>query len=391
MTASEDRPDSASSGSPSADEGAPGHTAPGGTVVVGVVTDPGVTAATVEHLVDELPRQLTRQVDDTVTWQVRTLRNSVPLDEHGRVPLLSRAQAFMPAYEWSYMFCLTDLPRFVGGQPAVGDFSTTHRAGQISLPALGWWRVRTKICDVITYLLAQITHTPDSSDSGQDMVRRVTSSVRQVPAGEEEVDAYLMLGGTRGRLELLSGMVFRNRPWRLAFGLSSAAAAAGAAAAFGFFFSTVWSLADAMHPARLAGVTVFALAIMMSWLVIYNNLWEQPAGRRGRQQTVFYNTSTLISLTVGVLGMYLTLFLFALAGTSTVITVDYLSSVLGHSVDWGDYAQISWLCASMGTVAGALGSGLETENAVRRVVYGRQERQHQRDRQHDNTGTDEHE
>ena len=45
--------------------------------------------------------------------------------------------------------------------------------------------------------------------------------------------------------------------------------------------------------------------------------------------------------------------------------------VAGHPVNALDYAKISWLTASLATVGGALGAGLEDEDVVRAAAYTR--------------------
>lgn len=85
--------------------------------------------------------------------------------------------------------------------------------------------------------------------------------------------------------------------------------------------------------------------------------------------------STVITLFLGVAYMHVLLFGTVLAGAATVISPDYLQQTLGHPVDAGDYLTLAWLATSMGLVAGALGSGLETEHAVRRATYSRRQRE----------------
>ena len=60
----------------------------------------------------------------------------------------------------------------------------------------------------------------------------------------------------------------------------------------------------------------------------------------------------------------------------TVIEGGYLGSQLGHPVTLLDYGHLSWLAASLGTLAGALGSSFDSDEAVREATYSR--RVHQR-------------
>lgn len=57
-----------------------------------------------------------------------------------------------------------------------------------------------------------------------------------------------------------------------------------------------------------------------------------------------------------------------------MITPAYLTSMLGHPVGLGDYLGV----ALMGTIASAVGSGLEDDATVREATYGHRERQRAR-------------
>ncbi len=60
------------------------------------------------------------------------------------------------AEAWDVVVYLTDLPRRSGTQPVVADFSMTHAVALISLPAVGWVRLRRCVRDVVVYLLRRM-------------------------------------------------------------------------------------------------------------------------------------------------------------------------------------------------------------------------------------------
>ena len=52
---------------------------------------------------------------------------------------------------------LLDLPRRSGTEPVVADVSIRHAAALISLPGIGWIRVRACVRDTIVYVLGRLT------------------------------------------------------------------------------------------------------------------------------------------------------------------------------------------------------------------------------------------
>ena len=64
----------------------------------------------------------------------------------------------------------------------------------------------------------------------------------------------------------------------------------------------------------------------------------------------------------------------------TLIDPDYFATILHRPASFPDYLKLVWLGSSVGIVAGALGSSLESEEAVRDATYGRRERERRRGR-----------
>lgn len=95
-------------------------------------------------------------------------------------------------------------------------------------------------------------------------------------------------------------MVYANRPWRLAAGMSRVMMATFASGAVSLAYPTIWQLSATMGPWRLSATTVLATAAMVAWLVINHKLWERPDTPSQRERAAMYNTSTVITLTIGV-------------------------------------------------------------------------------------------
>ena len=52
-----------------------------------------------------------------------------------------------------------------------------------------------------------------------------------------------------------------------------------------------------------------------------------------------------------------------------LIEPSLLSETLGRDTDVWDYVRIAWLASALGTIGGALGATLETDEAVREAAY----------------------
>ncbi|WP_329157668.1 hypothetical protein OHB49_02995 [Streptomyces sp. NBC_01717] len=181
--------------------------------------------------------------------------------------------------------------------------------------------------------------------------------------------------GLRGHLSLVTGMVRANRPWRLFATLSRALAGVFATAAFGLINNSTWTLSSGMDVGRLIGASVVSLLALTAWIIIDHELWERPHGSLSRSFSRLYNTVTCVTITSGVLSLYVILF-FTLFGVSKLIlTPSAFGTVIGQDATVRDYAVLAWFVSSMGMVGGAFGSGLEDDGTVRNAAYGERQRQ----------------
>ncbi|MUN64798.1 hypothetical protein GMA12_16905 [Kocuria sediminis] len=349
-------------------------------VTIGVMADPGLPEKVAGVVAEDLERDLAEHIDARVQWRVESDRGTLPLTAEGDIPLLDQAPRIREERGWDYLIYLTDLPRTHGGEPMVCELSSTTRATLVSLPTLGCWRVTARTRRLLVTLIDSVQHGSEDYPSQPAARQAVGHGAirRQSSAGEDT--AYVTVPGSWNRLRLLAGMVRHNRPHRLLSALSSCVAAAAATGAFGIFYTSIWSMADALHPGRLALISVVVIAALSSWLILHNGLWTTTGSSvrntfAGRQ-AAWDNAATVITVGLSVALMYAILYLVLLISAVAVIDTGYLHSQLGHPVGPADYARLSWLAASLGTMAGALGSNFDSDHAIREATYSR--RAHQR-------------
>jgi len=168
---------------------------------------------------------------------------------------------------------------------------------------------------------------------------------------------------------LLAGMVRANRPWRLAARLYGVLAAALAAGAYGIVVSDIWRLSAALSWWRLLAVCLASLAVTIVAVIVVHELWERAPDSRARAQVLLFNVTTVLTVTIGIASLYAALFVLVLAGAILVIAAPVLADALGRDTAARDYVTLAWFAASFATVAGALGTVLESDSAVREAAY----------------------
>lgn len=280
---------------------------------------------------------------------------------------LARLQDHARRNNWDIVVGLTELPIHDddGGHLLVltdGELKTAV----LSLPALGAFGMHARARRALRSVLSSMADpaTPDER--------------RRAPPGPF------------GRLRVLLGMVRANRPWRLVPGLKSALVAALATGAVATVNSTVWILAASLPWWRLAVATIVAIALVAAWLVIEGELWDRPDddSPQARQRSRLYNKSTVLTLLAGVAICYVALFAVNSAWACFIIEPDIMADHTKVPAGYGDLFILSWLVASAATVGGGLGSGLETNDAIRSATYSQRE-QDRRNRLEPDWGSDE--
>jgi nitric oxide reductase large subunit len=163
-------------------------------------------------------------------------------------------------------------------------------------------------------------------------------------------------------------MVVANRPWRLVRDLSKVLVATLATAGFFIVNSSAWAISDDLQAWRLLLISLAALGGLGVWLVVAHSLWERPSQSDNPALAKRVNAVTALTLFLGLTFAYGVLYLIVLAATSVVAPDGYMGQSIGHSAGFGDYAAAAWLASSLATVAGAIGSGLESDDEVRETV-----------------------
>ncbi|MGY1683018.1 hypothetical protein [Geodermatophilus sp. SYSU D01176] len=337
-------------------------------VQVGLVAAPGTPAELAGWLAGELGGALAASHPE-VRWAVRAVEDGLVQPPADDGEIVSATRQRLLAEDWDLAVALTDVPLEVDRRPVVGSASPVHGVALLSLPALGAVGLRKRVLQAALGLVRTLLGTPEGGDAGD----RAAMGRRLRELATDPADATAGVAFTArvltGNLPLLLGMVRANRPWRLAVRLSRALTAAIAAGVFALITSDIWRLADTSGWPRLTVIAVGSVLAIVVTLVVGAELWERPRSRRVRKQVLLFNVATTATVVIGVLVLYAVLFVLAFAGALLLVVGALFADGLGHPVHLSDYLELAWLTCSLATVGGALGAGLESDDAVREAAY----------------------
>jgi hypothetical protein len=363
---------------------APGNRDPGSTstapgraqIAVGLLAAPDLPAEVAESLAPELSRRL-NELYPEVEWAVPLEIDGLVVPPASTTELIDAAHERLLGQDWELAIALTDLPLRVGRRTVVAHASPTHRVAVISLPGLGPARLRPKALETAIGMVRVLTGEAAGGEAGDGegsarrtrMRRRLVELADLADQDPARGPTGLAAFSRGGRLRLLIGMVRANRPWRLAVRLYRALVAALAVAAFALVTPDLWRISASLSAVRLAAIGILAVAFTVFSLIAAHGLWERGGASQAEDQVLLFNAATAATLLLGVLSLYVALFLFSLCGAGLLITPDLLSRELSSDVSLVDYLSLAWLATSLAMIGGALGAGLETAEAVREAAY----------------------
>jgi len=329
-------------------------------IQVGLVADPAAPTDIAHQLSDLGPRG----GGDREAWDIEIVSEPFSMDCEDVDTALARLRDHARQHEWDVVIGLTELPfrDEDDGRYLLAETDAQRRMAVLSLPALGGIGMQARARHAVRALISGLAG--NTRDGHGEPLPRFTN-----------------------RWRLLVGMVLANRPWLLVPGLKSALVAALTTGAIATINSTVWLLAGSLSPWRLIVATIASIALVVGWLVIDGELWDRPDDNspEAREKSRLYNTSTLVTLTIGVIICYLALYVVNLAWALFVLDPAVMGGYLGVALGYGDLFVLAWFVASAATVGGALGSGLESDEAIRAAAYSKREEERRSRLAHERT------
>ena len=335
----------------------------GSIVTLGVIVAPRLARDVPPELAERLAEDLARR-HPSVDWRTELVVDRLVEPPARLTDILEFARRRLLQSRWHLALVITDLPLRDDGKPVSRRASRTHGVALVSLPALGPLNVRARLRRALVELVDELLGRVDRE--ADDVLRELTAENAERAAILRPLFITAVLFS---HLRLLLGMVRANRPWRLVGRLYAALVAALAVGAYGVVTSDIWRLSIALDWWRLTVTSAVSIAITIATVIVVPGLWERTSDPRVRGQVVLFNLATATTVTLGIVSLYAVLFLLILAGAGLVTAPQTFAQAVGGDVGFADYATLAWFVASLATVGGALGSALESEDAVRAAAY----------------------
>ena len=337
-----------------------------GTLKVLIVADPGLPHERAQRERRWIEENLSNGLGGDVSVDVTTFAIRVTEDNTVSLNSLSGLDEQYP--DTDVYVVLTEMPRHVGGRPVIAQIFDESGVAVLSCPTLGVTRPRKRLRRVVFDVVVRMV----AGEWGSSVPRSKRAIGGWGPDGHggEMLCDHVLTGGVRTVL----GMTASNEPWKALRRLSGVISAAIATGAFGVFYNSVWQMSDALSLGRLLCIGLLAMVMMGTWLIVSNHLWDQPRQETLVRTVLLYNLSTVLTLALTIFGLYVILVVGIFLAGLVVIDPSFMSELLGKPADLSNYLDIAWMSAALGLVAGALGSGFDSETDVRRLTHAQRER-----------------
>lgn len=337
---------------------------------IGIIADKGLPEKRVKEIFQDLQDQaINHRTGESAELFLRIA--TFPMSDEGTVLLNDTTPGLLKRRGWDRLIYVTDLP-LTTQRPVISQSVYHGQATMLCLPAFGLLRAKQGLMQELLRLVqgkpagAGVRSTADIVDT------------EDIQGGDIDAEVTRVLEGRGRTLRLLLGMIRNNRPGVLVRVLSKSMALGAATGGFGIFYGSIWLMSHYMPLWRLIMIGFLAILAMSFWLIYNNKLWNPRSARSNSRSAEWWrarwdNYATLFTVVLSSTAMYLILIVILLLMSLVIVPIPYFSLQLEKGVNLGDYIRLAWFAASLGMIGGAIGSGFDSDDAIREATYNRRE------------------
>jgi len=223
---------------------------------IGIIAAPELPTKLAHYISDDLLRELKQQKEKDISWDVEVVTDALVGVAEEADELIKETKKWSEEKNWKYTFCLTDLPNFKDQRARLGHANLSKNITILSIPAFGWSTTKR-----IKNTIIQIVQKIYRYDTNVKAEKQDKATEEKTPGGKpplfnlihteetEENDGrylhYYFSQKWLGRLNMLWGMIYANRPWQIMVSFRSVIAIAFAKGAYGLIFPSLWTVSNA--------------------------------------------------------------------------------------------------------------------------------------------------
>ena len=331
--------------------------------VLGVIVAPGLAHDVTSRIASELLQDL-RERYDSVDWHTELEVDRLVVPPASLTEIFAAGRRRLLEGDWDLGVVVTDLPLKVGGRPVSRHLSPTHGLAVLSLPALGALHLRQRLRRALVELIGELTGRGGRRRVGGQRAARARDRHRRTARASSTCPSWW-----RATSGCCSGWFARTGRGASPRGCTAPWSRRSPSVRTGSSASDVWRLS----PARWAGggsqlmclVSIAATALAVIVRARALGARARPARPRARSCS---STSRRADRDDRDRTLYVALFVVIFVAAELIVRPD----VFGRgsaTAGMGDYVALAWFVASFATIAGGLGAGLESQEAVREAAY----------------------
>ncbi|MCE5038784.1 hypothetical protein [Staphylococcus auricularis] len=345
-------------------------------ITIGLIPSPDMPQKMVSKIIDHLGSEMAHHVDDKVNWQFSQYVASIIGTAEHVDKAIDIAIDIRKSEHWDFAICITDLPSISSTKTVICDINKASQTAMLSLPALGVMNLKNKLRDLITGIVSYIYHDQDELPHLIKKHHKLSRVTEVQPKGddenEDETTRLIVKSTILGWLHLITGMTLANEPWTAIFDFKKIISVSFATGTYISIFSTPWDLSLHYDYWRFILLTLLSIFGMVGWLIYAYHLWEPPNPRTQRLYRYVYNFTTVTTLTIITFLNYLALFVLLTFSILLFVPASLFAgwtSLELNNPTAGDYFHLIWFVTSLGILAGAMGSAVESADKIKRVTY----------------------
>lgn len=339
---------------------------------IGLIPAPGMPEKLTIEIMDALPEVLSIVIDDRIEWAVDYQTNPLASSSEYINENIERVDHIKDDNNWDIAVAVTDLPSLSDKKVVILEFSADRNISIISMPALGMFKLKKKLQNLIVHHIEVLYGNEAIENSGavkSQFINKITSVTPE--EDNESSKRYIVKSTPAGWVRLVAGMTYINEPWSVITGFKTIVSLAFATGTYISIFSGAWELSLEYTGWRFIIGMMIAIFGMTGWLIHAHKLWEVNSQNSQKLYRSLYNSTTVITVLSVTLVNYAVVFLLLTLSIFIFVPPELFGSwtETDPNTEWNDYFNLIWFATSLGILAGALGSTVEDEDKIRNITY----------------------